>query len=315
MLGILLLVLLAAGCCTAPPAAPAYPVLLCGGKYEGVGPLANQAFQCIPTSKPRTLMRDVEEKWPSIINTTAMYNFPSAVGLVPWIIPMDDSRPDQRGTFRNGGLPMRANLTAHVATLQSQVAAAIPDPNFSGACVIDYESWAPLWPAGDAANFGRWSQPALYRNASLKFVSDAHPTWTPAEVEVVAEREWESSAIIFLRTTLLAARAVRPQCAWGLYGYPPRNQCAGSPPGSMHCPYSYRANTSYLARLQAMNDATVPILAAATGLFPSLYEAYGSTEAGVAPTVVADHVATVMTETKVSNFNFHHSPSVLGGSW
>jgi hypothetical protein len=247
------------------------------------------------------LNKHVQAEWPVVINTTKMYNFPLALGLFPWIIPMSDSRPAQRGTFRNNGLPWLANLTAHAKVLRAQVAAAIPDPDFGGACIIDYEEWAPVWP-GDGAEFGRWSgvcgQGGIwdgpcgkYRNASMDYVQTQHPTWTEQQVETTARQLWVSGATAFLRTTLLAARSVRPHCAWGLYGYPPRDQ-NGHGGSSMH------AGNSIADAQRALNDATVPVLAASSGFFPSLYTGVGTGESGVVPGAVADFVGAVMNETK-----------------
>ena len=258
---------------TAAPSAEAYSVSLCGGAFQGSGALEGQPLQCIPAQGPgsaeQSLLQHVKTNWPAI-NTTSMYNFPSALGLLPWIIPMDDPRPDQRGTFRNGGLPQTANLSAHAAVLTQEIRAAIPDPGFSGNCVVDYEDWAPIWP-GDGALFGRWSGTCgqggvwsgpcgLYRNASLRKVKSAHPSWSADEVEAVAKREWEAGATAFMRATLLTARAVRPKCRWGYYGYPPREQCAMAPPGTASCPDSYRNGTEYVDRLRSLNDATIPVL-------------------------------------------------------
>ena len=44
----------------------------------------------------------------------------------------------------NGGVPQRANLTAHAAKIRSDIEIAIPDPEWDGLAFIDYESWQPV---------------------------------------------------------------------------------------------------------------------------------------------------------------------------
>lgn len=48
------------------------------------------------------------------------------------------------GTRNNGGIPQLGNLSAHLEKAQADIVAAIPDPNFSGVAVIDFESWRPV---------------------------------------------------------------------------------------------------------------------------------------------------------------------------
>ena len=94
-------------------------------------------------------------------------------------------------------------------------------------------------------------------------------------METAARHLWVSGATAFLRTTLLTARSVRPKCAWGMYGYPPRQQ-NGNGDGAAY------GDSSNADALRALNDATIPVLAAGSGFFPSLYTGVGTGESGVA---------------------------------
>ena len=66
------------------------------------------------------------------------------------------------------------------------MASAIPDPNFAGYIVHDYEAWSPPW--GMAS--------AVYRNASIALARAQSPPGTP---EPAIEALAESSATRALR--------------------------------------------------------------------------------------------------------------------
>ena len=66
-----------------------------------------------------------------------MYNNPGRFTLGKW--PCFD----KNGTTINGGLPQLGNLTEHLNQVRKDIAIQLPDPNFSGYAVIDWEVWVP----------------------------------------------------------------------------------------------------------------------------------------------------------------------------
>ncbi len=60
-----------------------------------------------------------------------------SAGLWPSI--SDDGQPV------NGGVPQAANLTAHLEVVAAQLPGWLPDPNWAGNAVFDFEDYTPIW--------------------------------------------------------------------------------------------------------------------------------------------------------------------------
>lgn len=114
------------------------------------------------------------------------------------------------GKAENGGIPQRANLEAHLGKVRFDVERKIPDPDWDGFGIIDFESWGPLL-AGN--------QP-FYREESRRFIAAERPGIGEEELERRARASFESAARTFLLKTLEACRAARPRAKWGFYCYP-----------------------------------------------------------------------------------------------
>ena len=66
--------------------------------------------------------------------------------------------------------------------------AAIPDPDFSGLAVIDFESWRPTWWENYPRNFG------IYRDKSCELVASRYPHLSEEEIAKKARQEFELAA-------------------------------------------------------------------------------------------------------------------------
>lgn len=71
---------------------------------------------------------------------STFYNNPTRMTLGMW--PCYDTSAHAAVAI-NGGLPQLGNLTAHLAKVRKDVATLLPDPNFDGYAVIDWEVWRP----------------------------------------------------------------------------------------------------------------------------------------------------------------------------
>eukprot|EP00041_Stephanoeca_diplocostata_P020638 m.465152 g.465152 ORF g.465152 m.465152 type:complete len:304 (+) comp21626_c1_seq23:239-1150(+) len=49
------------------------------------------------------------------------------------------------GTAINGGLPQACNLTLHISRLEYDIRQLVPDPSFSGVCLLDFEQIRADW--------------------------------------------------------------------------------------------------------------------------------------------------------------------------
>uniref|UniRef100_A0A3Q3Q2X4 Hyaluronidase n=1 Tax=Monopterus albus TaxID=43700 RepID=A0A3Q3Q2X4_MONAL len=113
----------------------------------------------------------------------------------------------------NGGVPQNASLEKHLRVVYKNISTAIPDRNFPGLAVVDWENWRPLW----ARN---WDSMQVYREASKALVRLDHPDWSPAKVEAEARVQFEDAARKFMEETLKLGKQERPNGLWGYYGFP-----------------------------------------------------------------------------------------------
>jgi len=111
---------------------------------------------------------------------------------------------------RFGGIPQRANLESHLARAENDIVRRIPDPDYDGLAVIDYESWHPLWEHTHL----------IYKQASRAHALRQAPYLSGAELEEYASRQYEQSARVFMVETIRLAKSLRPRATWGYFGFP-----------------------------------------------------------------------------------------------
>lgn len=130
--------------------------------------------------------------------------------------------------LRNGGLPQEGNLSIHLETFRETVDALIPDEDFSGIGIIDFESWRPIY----RQNFGTLEP---YKDLSMEVEKQLHPFWSNNQLLKEATRRFELAGRTFMEETLIAAQQLRPNATWGYYAYP---YCFNMSPKNMRqeCP-------------------------------------------------------------------------------
>ncbi len=184
------------------------------------------------------------------------------------------SGPNKTGAL-HGGIPQRADLSAHLKRLAADLANKPPEgwkeplsPTFDGYVVLDYESWR--------ANWGWTNTP--YRNASLVYASTKNPSLNASALEREAEAQYNQSAMAFLIATMRVVRQHFPQARGvGMYDYPLAlaypfgfgiNGSCGTGSG---CPRSDCPYPQCGAGQRAQDDAMLPLYREMTALYPSLY--------------------------------------------
>lgn len=154
-----------------------------------------------------------------------------------------------------GGLPQNASLVTHLAHTFQDIQAAIPEPDFSGLAVIDWEGWRPRW----AFN---WDSKDIYRQRSLELVRAEHPDWPETLVETVAQDQFQEAAQAWMAGTLQLGQVLRPRGLWGYYRFP---DCYSydflSPNYTGQCSQSIRDQNDQLGWLWNQSYA----------LYPSIY--------------------------------------------
>ncbi|KAJ8916657.1 hypothetical protein NQ315_000302 [Exocentrus adspersus] len=155
--------------------------------------------------------------------------------------------------LRNGGVPQEGNLTLHLEIFAALVEELIPDVEFAGIGIIDFESWRPIF----RQNFGTLSP---YKDLSISIEKRKHPLWPSSWVEKEATKRFELYARRFMEDTLLLAKYLRPNASWGYYAYP---YCFNMSPSNMNrnCP----------KEVTQENDRTKWLFELSDNLYPSIY--------------------------------------------
>lgn len=175
------------------------------------------------------------------------------------------ARIDAHGNKINGGVPQSGNLTHHLQAFASGVKDWIPDPDWSGNAVLDFEAWTPVWEENTSPD--SWHS-RVYQNESIRLVKARHPEWTHDQIEVLAKQEFESAATEWFVRSLELGRSLRPKAKWGFYGRPANNlgDCVGNGT-NLRCSYDGPAGN----RLREFSDRQSAVWNASTALYPSIY--------------------------------------------
>ena len=132
--------------------------------------------------------------------------FEGGIGKFPYF-----ERGDSSIFSYNGGIPQLGNLTYHLEHVIGAIDSLIPDHNFSGLAVIDFEIWGPYF---DHINDG------LYQEQSIEYVRKRHPDWNATQLKDQAAKEFNEAARSFFESTIKLAQKQRPKARWGYFGYP-----------------------------------------------------------------------------------------------
>ncbi|KAL4630682.1 hyaluronidase-1-like, partial [Arapaima gigas] len=162
-----------------------------------------------------------------------------------------------QGVAVNGGVPQNTSLQHHLEGAQADILASIPNSDFQGLAVVDWESWRPLW-------IRNWDSKRVYLEGSRMLVRAQHPNWKPTQVEKEAQRLFEKAGRAFMEDTLKLGRALRPGGLWGFYGFP--------------CCYNYQyknasANYTGICPEQEVhrNDQLAWLWNISSALYPDIY--------------------------------------------
>lgn len=191
-----------------------------GNQQGGQSQNSSQVYQahlCVTTWTSRT--RGID--WAAQLNvqgTTigkdAVLFYESAFGHFPYPGPHISDNP--------------AYMQRHLAKVAADVAAKIPDPNFSGYAVIDYEFWYPTWsktpnvPSNLAADARDQDFKADWEDHIRATRPQLIAGLTGEARERALAASYNQAAQKFFLDTLREAKRVRPNAKWGFYGFPSR---------------------------------------------------------------------------------------------
>nr|XP_034826542.1 hyaluronidase A-like [Maniola hyperantus] len=170
----------------------------------------------------------------------------------PGVFPAIFKGDSGKYRYRNGGVPQQGNLELHLTAFRESLNKSIPNPNFSGVGVIDFESWRPIF----RQQFGTLTP---YVDLSMNIERKRHWWWPASWQKMEATKRFEDAARIFMQTTLSIAKQMRPNAIWGYYAYP---YCFNIANNAME-------NCSDLVKGE--NDKIYWLWAESTALYPSVY--------------------------------------------
>tara|TARA_Y200000002_G_C22401095_1_gene545680 strand:+ start:102 stop:704 length:603 start_codon:yes stop_codon:yes gene_type:complete len=110
---------------------------------------------------------------------------------------------DDNGVKHFGGVPQAGNITEHLERFRADVESWIPDVNWTGNAVLDFESWTTVWEMN--SNIGSWHS-VRYQTESIRLVRLAHPDWSEDKIEATAKNEFETAATNYFVESLRLGR-------------------------------------------------------------------------------------------------------------
>ncbi|CAH2251803.1 jg13783 [Pararge aegeria aegeria] len=169
-------------------------------------------------------------------------------GLFPAIFKADSGKY----RYRNGGVPQQGNLELHLTAFRESLNKSIPNPDFNGVGIIDFESWRPIF----RQQFGTLTP---YIDLSMNIEKRRHWWWPASWQKMEATKRFEDAARVFMQTTLSIAKQMRPRAIWGYYAFP-------------YCFNIANNNVENCSDIiKGENDKIYWLWAESTALYPSVY--------------------------------------------
>ncbi|KAH7729822.1 Protein CHHY-1 [Aphelenchoides avenae] len=173
------------------------------------------------------------------------------LGLYPKTLRVRNSTTGKWQNQRvNGGVPQCVDLNAHLEKVEHDIVRAIPDPEFDGLAVIDYEAWRPLYRLN-------WFTRRSYQEVSIEDARQRYPSMSEKSVRAIAEILFDQSAKEFFVKTIQLGRKLRPKARWGFFDYPLCNYDAGET-GEPECKAKYDTYNEDMLYMYEESDALFP---------------------------------------------------------
>lgn len=164
-------------------------------------------------------------------------------------------------------------IPRHLVEVRNDVAREIPDPNYDGLIVIDYETWMAIWewtinvPSGLGPDALDYDFKDDWRDQLLSEDPDVFEGMNQSQQEAHLKNTYEQTVKSFFLATINECRALRPRATWGFYSYPATTYFD---PYTERGVIGYGDGTDYY-RLQEMNDSLSWMWDAEDALIPIIY--------------------------------------------
>jgi hyaluronoglucosaminidase len=119
-----------------------------------------------------------------------------------------------------------AAMQSHLLKVSRDVAAIIPDVNFSGYAVIDYETWFPVWSRlqNTPSSGGPDARDSDFKDDWEDHIKRDRPQVLAGlsgdAYQRALETTFNQAAQRFYLETLRECKRLRPKAKWGFYGFP-----------------------------------------------------------------------------------------------
>ncbi|NDC37877.1 MAG: hypothetical protein EBZ48_07465 [Proteobacteria bacterium] len=158
--------------------------------------------------------------------------------------------------YVNSGTPLYSDLAAHEAAIRRHISSYVPDPEFDGYIVFDWEEWSPLW---DLSTSWRLD----LRDEALAQYSAQNPGLAPEQIQAGAKQRWYEAGLQLFLQTVLITRELRPRAKLSWYELVPVVYWNG-----------YASTRGDL--LRAENDSLLSIHQALDTIIVGIYQFYRS---------------------------------------
>eukprot|EP01083_Nonionella_stella_P142552 441303_1 len=185
-------------------------------------------------------------------------------GLFPQIL--------NNGSIINGGVPQSSNLSLHLDLITKQLTRWIPDPDWNGNAVLDFEAWTTVWDYNTETGESNWHS-KRYQDYSITLAQHEYPNYNSSEIYSIAKKHFEAAATKFFVETLKTCSSIRPRAKWGFYGLPANlhGSCSGTG-DHLQCGYN---DPTHGAMYRNYSDQQIQIWQVSDIIYPSIYLSAG----------------------------------------
>ena len=153
----------------------------------------------------------------------------------------------------NGGTPILGDLDLHAAHVARDILALVPNPNFDGFLIFDFEMWWAQWELNDQ----------YFQQRAVADMMLLRPELNADEALAEARQLWEEKGLEFYRATQRIVKQARPHAKVGWYDVMMRHYWSG-----------YASSNG--DRFRAINDKILDLHREADYVVASIYQFYSS---------------------------------------
>ncbi|KAI6234107.1 Hyaluronidase [Aphelenchoides fujianensis] len=175
------------------------------------------------------------------------------LGLYPYCLAGPNDVKNECQINVNGGVPQAVNLSAHLVKTREDIVRAIPDENFDGFAVIDWEAWRPLYDLN-------WTNRRVYQRLSQSLIYERYPGLKNTSVDYLARYLFDFHAKQFFLETIRVAKETRPKARWAFWDFPLCDYTAG-----------YNGRTECDPKYEIINEQLLWMFNASDMLLPPIY--------------------------------------------